>query len=42
MCYEKNEFNVLKTELKPCSADPLTDFTETDIAEPLIMTLGNI
>ena len=34
MCYEKNAFNVLNTELKPCSTDPLTDFIEMDIAEP--------
>ena len=26
MCYEKNAFNVLNTELKPCSTDPLTGF----------------
>ena len=26
MCYEKNAFNVLKTNLKPCSTDPLTGF----------------
>ena len=26
MCYEKNAFNVLNTELKPCSTEPLTGF----------------
>ena len=26
MCYEKDALNVLKTELKPCSIDPLTGF----------------
>ena len=26
MCYEKNAFNVLNTELKACSTDPLTGF----------------
>ena len=51
MCYEKNALNVLNTELKPCSTEPLTGFYrdghcrtfDNDVGEHIIcseMTIG--